>query len=417
MKVAIVGAGFTGLSAGLKLSERKVKVTIFEKEKTLGGLASTFRLPSWQWALEKHYHHWFTNDSYALDLIEKLGLKNRLIFPKTVTSIYYQSKIYPFNSPFDVLTFTPLTIFQRLRTGLVTLYLKLLPEIKAVSLERFTAWQWLEKYYGKEVFSILWKPLLSGKFGPFAKDVNMAWFWARIKKRTPKLGYLQGGYHLLLEAMAGQIKKDGGTIKFSTPFDPKISNQFDKIIATTPGAVLLHIFPNLITTQYGFRLKSIPHLHALNLLIISKEKILPDTYWLNINEANYPFIAVVQHTNLVDKRHYAGNHITWVANYLPPDHKYLQMTKEQLLKTYLPYLKKINPRFSFKSSVLGSELFLGPFAQPVFPINYSKIKPDFTTPIPNVFLANMDMVYPWDRGTNYAIELGEKVANLLLQRK
>ena len=85
----------------------------------------------------------------------------------------------------------------------------------------------------------------------------------------------------------------------------------------------------------------------------------------------------------------------------------------ELLNVYLPYLKRINPNFGYQISNIKYQIFLGPYAQPVFTINYSQIKPDFMTPIPHVYLANMDMVYPWDRGTNYAIELGYRVANLV----
>src|SRR3990172_13175922 len=106
MKIAIVGAGFTGLSAAYVLSHRKHKITIFEKEATVGGLASGFKLKEWQWTVEKHYHHWFTSDSYAINLIKELGLGQKLIFPPSVTSIFYGNKIYPFNSPSDFMTFS-----------------------------------------------------------------------------------------------------------------------------------------------------------------------------------------------------------------------------------------------------------------------------------------------------------------------
>jgi hypothetical protein len=41
--------------------------------------------------------------------------------------------------------------------------------------------------------------------------------------------------------------------------------------------------------------------------------------------------------------------------------------------------------------------------------------PSMETPIANLFLANIEQVYPWDRGTNYAIELGEKAAEMVLK--
>src|SRR3989344_6530992 len=156
MNVAIVGAGFTGLSAAKILLESGHKVTVFEKEKEVGGLASSFKLPHWQWAIERHYHHWFTNDTYAIGLINDLGLGKHLLIPKSVTSIYVDGKIYPFNSPADVLRFSPLTITERLKTGLLVAYLKALPASLAMSLERQTAYHWLNEKFGDHIFSLLW---------------------------------------------------------------------------------------------------------------------------------------------------------------------------------------------------------------------------------------------------------------------
>ncbi|MBI3380282.1 NAD(P)/FAD-dependent oxidoreductase [Candidatus Gottesmanbacteria bacterium] len=411
MKITIVGGGFTGLSAGLSLSQNH-KVTLFEATGELGGLASAVKLPGTDWYVEKHYHHWFSNDYFALNLIKKLGLSEKLLFPKTLTSIYYQETSYPFNSPLQILFFSPLPFTDRLRLGLITLFLKLLSMNSGQNLEKHLAHEWLRKYFGEKVYEIVWKPLLFGKFGKFAKVVNMAWFWARIKKRTLVLGYLEGGYQTLIDAMEKQFKKDGGKILLSTPFDTKKTTDYDKIIITTPSPIFIKMYPQL-PKDYKERLTNIPHLHALNLLLVTKEKILEKEYWLNINDRTFPFIAVIQQTNLVDAKHYGGKHLTWVGNYLPEGHPYLKMTKDELLKLYLPYLQKINPRLNSQFLILNSQLFMGPFAQPVFPTNYSKIKPDFITPIPNVYLANMDMVYPWDRGTNYAIELGQKVASLI----
>lgn len=415
MKIAIVGGGFTGLAAALILSEKHHQVTVFEKEKNLGGLAGTFKLPDWEWQIEQHYHHWFTNDKSAINLIIKLGLADKLIFPKSQTSIYFDGKILPFNSPLQLLTFSPLPLYGRLRAGLVLLYLKILPPGIAVRLEKYRADLWLRKNFGDTAYTILWEPLLSGKFGEFASMVNMAWFWARIKKRTLKLGYLRGGYQKLIDAMATKIMKQGGKIVTGSSFDPQNTGNFDKVIITTSSYSFLQMYPAL-PDNYRQRLTSIPHLFALNLLLVSREKILPGTYWLNINDRKFPFIAVIAQTNMIDKKYYGGKHLTWIGNYLPQDHPYLKMTKEQLFHLYLPYIKKINPLISLQPATYNLQLFKGPFAQPVFPVNYSRFKPEFETPVKNVYLANMDMVYPWDRGTNYAIEMGQKVARFIAEQ-
>jgi protoporphyrinogen oxidase len=413
MKIAVVGAGITGLSCAYKLSKNNLEVTIFEKESQIGGLANGFKRKKWQFSLEKHYHHWFTNDKYALDLISELGLSNKLAIPKSITSIFYNGKSYPFNSPIDVLMFPPLNITERLRTGLTTLYLKFLNQEMGQNLEKYSAVNWLKKYYGNHAYRVLWEPLMKGKFKNYYDKVNMAWFWARIKKRTPRLAYLHGGYTILLDKIKENLLQRKVVIKLNTEFYAKDIERFDKIIFTAPSAVFVKTFPAMNKT-YVNKLLSIPHLYALNLLIFSKYKILPHDYWLNINQSGFPFIGCIQHTNLINAKYYNNEEITYLSNYLPPKHPFLNMDKEELFDLYYPYIKKINPNFT-KKSVISYEKFLGPYAQPVFSNRYSQVKPGFETPLPKVFLANMDMVYPWDRGTNYAIELGYQAAKLILQ--
>jgi protoporphyrinogen oxidase len=414
MKIAIIGAGFTGLSAAYKLSALKHQVTIFEKEKTAGGLGAAFRLPSWKCAVEKHYHHWFTNDFYIISLVKELGLEDKLITPNSLTSIYCQNRIFPFNSPGQLLSFSPLSLPDRLRTGIVYLYLKLLPKSLSFSLEKYSAFAWSEKFFGRRAFSVVWKPLLSGKFGRYDKQVNMAWLWARIKKRTLKLLYMTGGHEVIFDSLITNIKRNKGVILTNSQFESRQIKNFDKIIVTAPSAFFIQMFPSL-PPAYKKRFMQIPHLHALTMLLVSKEKLLDTTYWLNINERKFPFVGLIQHTNMIDKKYYGNRHIAYIANYLSPNHPYLTMTKEELFQVYLPYLKIINPKFNPQPTTHNPQLFSDPYAQPVFPVNYSQIKPGFLTPIKNVYLANMDMVYPWDRGTNYAVELGFKIAEKIQQ--
>ena len=42
--------------------------------------------------------------------------------------------------------------------------------------------------------------------------------------------------------------------------------------------------------------------------------------------------------------------------------------------------------------------------------------PDVATPIDGLWLASMSQVYPWDRGTNFAVELGRKVAKRAMDK-
>ena len=115
----------------------------------------------------------------------------------------------------------------------------------------------------------------------------------------------------------------------------------------------------------------------------------------------------------MEKKYYKNEHLVYLGNYLPRDHPFMSMDKKDLLKKYDPLLRKINKKY--KSNLIETQLFSVPFAQPIIPMNYSKIMPKFKTPLKNIYLANIQQVYPWDRGTNYAVELGEKAANAILE--
>ncbi len=401
MRIVIIGAGFTGLAAAYRLSQKGHKVSVFEKEKFPGGLAAGFKEKGWDWSLEYFFHHLFTSDSAAQNLISELGLSSKLFYTRPKTSIFYQGKISQFDSPLSLISFPFLSFPNRLRTGIITSYLKLTSDWK--SFENITAFSWLKKYYGKRSFEILWKPLLLGKFGNQAEKISMSWFWARIKKRSQRLGYFEGGFQVLINRLVEKIRDGGGEIYLNQEItslnDLNHFNKFNRVIITTP-------------TQTFFKKTKLPEmLGALNLILVLKEKFLTGgTYWLNINEPSLPFVAVVEHTNFVDQKYYGGNHLLYVGGYYPQNHPYFKMTKEEIFKEFLPYLQKINPKFNHLSLVT-CHLSHSLDAQPVIPVNYSSLIPPPQTPIPNVFLANMQQFYPWDRGINYAIELGEKIAN------
>jgi protoporphyrinogen oxidase len=400
MKIAIIGAGITGLTAGYQLSQKGHQITIFEKEKFCGGLAAGFKKKGWDWHLDFFFHHLFTGDNEAKKLIKALSLEKKLFYLCPKSSIYKKGKIYQFDSPLSVLKFPLLTFPERLRTGLITLFLKLYPNWK--SLEKIKASSWLKKYYGQRAYRVLWQPLLKSKFGKQAEKISMAWFWSRIKKRSAQLGYLEDGFQILIDKLEREIKRHDGKIYFNQEIkNLRALEKFDRIIVTTP------------TNNFFPKIKLPKMLGAINLVLELKEQFLEDnTYWLNINEESFPFVAVVEHTNFISKEYYDHSHLLYVGGYYPQDHRYFKMKREEILSEWTSYLQKINPRFS-QASTINYQVSKSLFAQPVIPLNYSEIIPPHQTSVKNVFLANMQQIYPWDRGINYAIELGNKIANLV----
>jgi protoporphyrinogen oxidase len=419
MKIAIIGAGFTGLAAGLKLQRNGHEVTIFEKDSFPGGLAAGFKDPKWQWSLEKHYHHWFTNDYKILSLAKEI--KYPVLTKKPETSVYVNNRIYKLDSPSDILKFPELSFPQRLRMGLTIALLKYNPFWRL--LEGFRVSTFLPKMMGRKPYKALWEPLIVKKFGSFARDISLAWFWARIVKRTPSLAYPQGGFSEFANEIVSQIQKKGGKVLYGNEIK-KISTQknetvkvdgsmFDNVLVTLSSSTFVQITPQL-PTVYKQKLLNLKSFSVINLVLRLKKPFFQDqTYWLNVCNTKYPLTAIVEHTNFMGKKYYNNEHLVYLGNYLPQSHPFMYMSKKELLRIYDHILSKINK--DYKSEIINTHLFSAPFAQPIIPVNYSKLIPPFKTPLKNVYLANIQQVYPWDRGTNYAVELGEKAADIILE--
>jgi len=427
MRIAVIGGGITGLTAAFVLTSKDHLVTIFEKEQKPGGLISSFRAKGWSWPVEKYYHHFFTSDSEILSLATQLGLKNKLFFKSPKTSVLVDGVIYRFDSPKSILAFPSLGPLDKIRLGLTTVFLKLNPFWQP--LEKISATTFIQATMGKNSFKLIWQPLLESKFSSFLEEIPASWFWTRIKKRSFRLGYFSGGTEILVNTLATEIKKYGGTIflgqeitkiqkkndVFEISTKKGISHPgFDAVIATVSPSAFSKIFPKLSPGEKE-NLSQLKSLGSLSLLLLLKESFLTDkTYWLNITDRNFPFVSVVEHTNFIDPKYYGGNTLLYVGGYYPVEHPLFKMSKKEVIKKFLPYLKRINPAFNFESSVVDSHLFKDSYSQPVPNLNYSISLPKIKTSVPGIYWSSLHHVYPQDRGANYAILLGKKIAHEIL---
>lgn len=430
-KVAIIGGGFAGLSAAYHLGKAGVAVTVFEREKTLGGLAGGFSLLGMP--LEKAYHFFYKGDHHLLGLAKELGIGDKAAFYKSSTGTYYGGKLYPFMTAKDLLTFSPLPFLDRIRFGVSALYLQFLKNWKPLS--KITAYEWLKKWAGPKVTEVIWEPLLRGKFNKYYKEIAMSWLWRRIQiravskdKEGEKLGYFHGGFVAIVDAMAEKIKSFGGTIITDQGIERIEKNgegavaivngqrqEFDAVIATVPSPVFARLVEGNdgVTKEYTDKLKSIDYLGAV-IMVFATDQLISPYFWHNINDSEIPFLVLLSTSALTGVEAFNGKHIYYIGAYVPVEHRYFSQTPAEIAREWKDGLRKMFPHFD-EAQILEEKLFRFKDAQHIVGTDYIDKIPAYQSPVPHVFLSNFSQIFPDDRGTNYAIEEGKKITELVLQ--
>jgi protoporphyrinogen oxidase len=423
----IVGAGFTGLTAALNLARAGRKVLILEKDKGPGGLAGTFEFKDGV-TVEKFYHHWFNNDEYVPEIARELGVENSIVTQPSRTGMYFNGRLWRLSTPLDLLKFTPLSLLDRIRLGLLVFKVRKVRDWK--SIEHLSIREWLEPLCGKNVFRIVWEPLIESKFSVYADAVNAVWFWKKLvlrgstrdKQGGEQLAYFRGGFGRLAQHMADAIAEKGGEIRYGVDVSgATVAGGRVVSLKTSEGEVAAKQF--LFTPSFPIIadildqvadpewLKSLRRVNYLGnmCLVLELDRSLSDTYWLNVNDPGFPFVGVIEHTNFDPPQNYKGKHLVFVSRYLATQDPVWGYSDEQYLDFAIEHLQRMFPEMK-RSWILDAKVWRAEYAQPVTERDYSTYVPGTATPFTNAMISTMAQIYPEDRGTNYAIREGKAAA-------
>ncbi|MEU5847373.1 NAD(P)/FAD-dependent oxidoreductase [Saccharopolyspora shandongensis] len=417
MRVGIVGAGATGLTAAFDAVKAGHEVTVLEASAELGGLAASIEVGGTP--LERFYHHSFRTDRAMIELVEELGLGHLLRFHRPSTGVYVDGELHDFGTPQEMLRFPKFSLLDRFRFGASSAALKFVRNGQRFNSAR--ALDWMRRWAGPRVTEKIWEPLLTGKFGGHAEQISMAWLWARIHYRTFELGYVHGGFELVYRALLDAVTERGGKVEFGKPVETirqpgatvlvgardGSSYEFDRLIVTVPQPV----FAKAAGIDDDNVLWQNQYLGATCFILECDRSVIPH-YWLNINDTAFPFLAVVEHTNMVDRSEYGGRHVVYVGNYVPREDWRFTTDPAELLERYIPWLRKLNPDFD-RSWILDWHFSRAGFAQPIVTPQYRSLIPGHRTKMPGVTLATMSQIYPQDRGQSYAIAMAHEVTRHL----
>jgi len=426
VNIAIIGAGPAGLTAAWELSKRGGHITVYEKDAGgIGGLAGA--APIQETYIDLFYHHIFTSDTDVLDLINEMGLSGDMLWVEPKNGIFINGTLYPFTSPMDLITLPVVSLIGRFRMGLAVLMAKNVKDY--MSMENINARDWLIQKTGPDVYEKIWRNLLYSKFDKDADSVSGVWIWNKFKLRgstrqnlsKEMLGYLRGSFFRLYETMAERLKNDGtkiiyepvsridgdgGKVVVETEHGSAV---YDKAVFTGAPAQLCGLcgFPADYAEKAGYtKYKS-----NICMTVITRQQV-SDYYWITVAQRDAPFVLFIEHTNLVKDPAYKDQHIIYLSRYIDETDPFWNTPDDEIKRVFFDYLGRLFPGFR-RESVADSYITRALYAQPVVGLNYSRHILPFETPVKGLYLASMTQIYPEDRGQNYAVNMGKKIAGII----
>ena len=437
IKAAIIGAGITGLTAAMNLCRAGFRVSIFEKEPFAGGLCANFAEKAGYDTFERFYHHLLTSDDSAIKLFADLGLKNQLEWLPPANAFICEGKTFKFSNPVDLLRFEPVSPLRRLLTGMQILGTRYIRDWK--SLAHTTAADWVSSRAGRQVYRKIWQPLLKAKFGDESERIAAMWLANKIRLRGSsqkagfageRLGYPRGGFSILVNAILKNLHAAGAEIFTGEPvrhigFIPgsdrgghekftlktaERNENYDYILSTIAPGTMAELMPQQpeATRRNWKRIKY----QASLCLTLELDCSLSPWYWTTVADPDYPFVAVIEHTNLIPPERY-GCHIVYVSSYVNPEGALFQSSDDHICQLFETALKRLLPRFG-RARILGRHLSRAEHAQPVVTLDYATMVPEIRTPVENCWMASMAQIFPEDRGVNYAIKLANEVSQPII---
>lgn len=420
-RIVVLGAGPMGLAAAQRAVTLGHEVDLIEADHKVGGMAAHFDFSGV--SIERFYHFVCKSDAPTFELMNDLGIGDRMRWVDTSMAYYTHGKVHKWGDPISLLTYPHLTLMEKIRTGLQMFLTTKSKNFDRI--EHLTSRKWIEGGSGVSVYNKLWKRLQELKFYEYADEVAASWIATRIKRIgnsrksifQEQLGYIDGGSETLVEAIAADIRRKGGRIHLGTPAEQVVvqdgratavragGREFaaDAVISTVPVPLVNRLVPDL-PQDWQDKYADIKNIGVVCLLFKLRKSVTPH-FWLNIVADDIEIPGLIEFSNLRK----VGDTIVYVPYYMPVTQPKWQWTDRQFIDEAFGYIKRINPAIG-DADLLDAKVGRLRHAQPICEPHFADKLPPVQTPIAGLQIADTCYYYPEDRGVAESIRLGRRMA-------
>lgn len=413
-----------GLAAAYHALQAGHTVTVFEADRVAGGMAAHFDFDGL--SIERFYHFVCKADRPTFDLMEELGIADRMVWQKTSMGYFIDGKHHRWGDPLALLAFPRLGLISKIRYGLHMFLSALRTDWSP--LENVNARDWFRKWQGDRAYGLLWKRLFDLKFLEFADNISAAWIWTRIKRVgtsrasifQEELGYIDGGSQTLVDALIGAITKRGGTLELGARVSEVTSDNgratglvvdgtpraFDAVLSTVPTPFVSKLVPGL-SAEAKAKYDAIRNIGVVCVLL-KLAKPVTRHFWLNVNDDAIDIPGIVEFSNLRK----LPDTIVYVPYYMPQTHPRFGRSSAEFVAEAFGYLRRLNPSLQPRD-LLASQVGRLNHAQPVCEPGFLAKIPKVQTEIQGLQIADTCFYYPEDRGISESVRYGKLMAQAI----
>ncbi|WP_454692326.1 NAD(P)/FAD-dependent oxidoreductase [Achromobacter aloeverae] len=422
-RIAVLGAGPMGLAVAYQLAKDGHKPVVFEADDRVGGMTAAFDFGGL--SIERYYHFHCISDTAFLQMLDELGLAEKMHWVETKMGYFYQGRLQAWGNPMALLRFKGLGWIAKFRYGLHAFLSTKRNDWRP--LDKVEATGWIKRWVGAEAYEVLWRKLFDLKFYDYAHGLSAAWIWSRVRRIgrsrydlfREKLGYLDGGSETLLQGMRAAIEAMGGEFRLSSPVskvvmsDGKVQgleskgefHPYEKVVSTIPLPLVPRVMPDLPASVMS-RFQALRNI-AVVCVIAKLRKPVTENFWLNTNDPEMDIPGIVEYTNLRPLE----QNVVYVPFYLPGEHPKYQDSDEIFLDKVRRYLKKVNPALT-DEDFIDMRASRYRYAQPICDPGYLEKLPPVSLPVQGLWVADTSYYYPEDRGISESIGFGRKMARM-----